>query len=333
MIYKALISETGEAFEILDGETVLEAARRSSIPLSYQCEIGACATCRIKLEQGSISYEDPIDGLTEEEIENGYVLACKAYPKSDLIFHGERRLPSCSPPKKYSVKVVEISAITSDVFRLIVDLGKDSALVYRPGQYANFLVDNHSYRSFSIAGSPKSNNLEFLIKKIPGGVFTDSLLSHINAGDLLEIELPFGNFAYHDDDYMPLIFVATGTGISPVKSILDRLMVSGDCPPIRVYWGVRSECDLFLEPEIKHWTETFDDFDFIPVLSKPSDSWLGRRGYVQDRVLDDLSNLKDYAVYLCGSPTMIKEATSLFCASGASLSHLYVDAFNFQKSW
>ena len=156
-------------------------------------------------------------------------------------------------------------------------------------------------------------------------------MGQAQVGNQLKIEMPFGTFAYHADDYKPLIFAATGTGISPIKCILNSLMIDEDCPPIRVYWGVRTEEDLFLSQEIAFWSEHFDDFEWIPILSKPSKNWTGRVGYVQNAVLDDFSDLSEFAIYLCGSPNMIRDATAAFCKANANLSQLYVDAFNFQK--
>lgn len=331
MTHQALVAETGAEFEILEGETILEAARRANIHISHQCEIGVCATCRIKVSHGSVIYAEPIDGLTAEEIENGYVLACRAQVTSNLTFHSERRLPPCSAPARLNATVLEIDLITRDVYRLVVDPHGGNELIFRPGQYANFFIGDGICRSFSIASQSKLGHLEFFIKKIPEGIFTDKFLSQAQVGNSLQVEIPFGTFAFHADDYMPLIFAVTGTGIAPIKCMLDSLLESDACPPIRVYWGVRREDDLFLTREIAVWSEQFDDFEFIPVLSKPSDGWLGRVGHIQNVILDEFSDLSDFAIYLCGSPAMIRDATKIFCAAGANLSHLYADAFNFQN--
>jgi CDP-4-dehydro-6-deoxyglucose reductase len=331
MSYQALIAETGETFEIHDDETILQAARRSSAHISYQCEIGVCATCRIKLSKGSVSYVEPIDTLTEEEIIDGYVLACRAQAKSDLIFHSERRLPVCSESTQFLATILEISLITSDVYKLILDLGEARDFTFRPGQYANILIGGNIQRSFSIAGRSNLGRFEFLIKKIPDGIFTDKFLGQSQVGDHVKVEIPFGTFAYHADDYKPLIFAANGTGIAPIKCILNSLLVDEDCPPIKVYWGVRKEEDLFLTQEIALWAKHFDDFEFIPVLSKPTKNWSGRVGHVQNVVLDDFPDLSEFAIYLCGSPNMIQDATAVFCSANANLSQLYLDAFNFQK--
>jgi CDP-4-dehydro-6-deoxyglucose reductase len=194
------------------------------------------------------------------------------------------------------------------------------------------MIDNDRYRSFSMAGRKGGGELEFLIKKISGGLFTDRMVSKLKTGDQLSVELPFGSFAYHDDDYKPVIFVATGTGIAPIKSMIEMMSESPDCPPVMLYWGVRAEADLFLHGDIELWSKKLEDFTYTPVLSKPSKSWSGRVGYVQDQVAQDFTDLSEHAIYICGSPVMIRDASKVFLKLNAQISHIYTDAFNFQES-
>ena len=63
--------------------------------------------------------------------------------------------------------------------------------------------------------------------------------------------------------------VATGTGLAPIKSILESLMDDPDCPPVSLYWGMRTEDDLYLHDEIQSWAERLCDFQYVPVLSRP----------------------------------------------------------------
>ena len=145
-----------------------------------------------------------------------------------------------------------------------------------------------------------------------------------------EVELPLGNFRLHAEDYRPLLMVATGTGLAPIKSMLESLMGDDDCPPVSLYWGMRTEADLYLHDEIQTWADRLYEFQYVPVLSRASDSWTGRRGHVQDAVLADLPDLSEHAIYLCGSPNMIADAKVAFAARGASMDHLYADSFVFQ---
>ena len=329
--YQALISETKEKFEVLEGETILEAALRANVQIAHQCQIGMCSTCRIKLEFGSVKYGDQPDLLSPEEIAAGYVLSCQAQPTSDLVFHAERRLPPCSSPREYKARISQLELIALDVYKLTICLEDRHELVYRAGQYANFMIGNNCYRSFSMASNNEFSQIEFFIENVPGGLFTDRMLSQLNSGDELRVELPFGSFAHHDDDYMPVIIAATGTGIAPIKSMIETMSENPDCPPVSLYWGVRTEADLFLR-DIEVWSKKLEDFTYIPVLSQPSKSWSGRVGYVQDRVTEDFSDLSEYAIYLCGSAAMIDDAKKAFIKLNANISHLYSDAFNFQES-
>lgn len=331
IVYQALISETKEKFEVLEDETILEAALRANVQIAHQCQIGMCSTCRVKLELGSVKYRDQPDLLSPEEIAAGYVLSCQAQPTSDLVFHAERRLPPCSIPREYKARISRLELLSLDVYKLTISLEDSHGLVYRPGQYANFMIGNNCYRSFSMASNADVTQLEFFMKKVPGGLFTDRMLSQLNSGDELRVELPFGSFAYHDDDYKPVIFAATATGIAPIKSMLEAMSENPDCPPVSLYWGVRTEADLFLS-DIEVWSKKLEDFTYIPVLSQPSKSWSGRVGHVQDRVAEDFSDLSEYAIYLCGSPAMISDASKAFAKLNADISHLYTDAFNFQES-
>jgi CDP-4-dehydro-6-deoxyglucose reductase len=203
--------------------------------------------------------------------------------------------------------------------------------MYRPGQHMNVLLGDGTHRSFSMASVPDGNIADFHVRRIPGGRFTDVLLPQLQAGDMLDVELPHGTFRYHEEDYRSLVMVATGTGLSPIKCILESLMDDPDCPPVWLYWGMRTEEDLYLHDEIEQWGSRLYEFRYVPVLSRASGAWSGRRGYVQDAVLQDHEDMSEHAIYLCGSPNMISDAKKAFLARGASVDHIYVDGFNFQS--
>ena len=203
--------------------------------------------------------------------------------------------------------------------------------MYRPGQYINILLPDGGHRSFSMASRPHPQALDFHIRRIPEGRFTSGHAARLRPGDRLTVELPHGSFCFHAEDYRPLLMVATGTGLAPIKSILESLMDDEDCPPVSLYWGMRTEADLYLQDEIRSWPARFDDFRYVPVLSRADAGWSGRRGHVQQAVLEDFEDLSEHAIYLCGSPAMIGDAKRAFLARNASIDHLYSDSFTFQS--
>ncbi|MCP2518659.1 2Fe-2S iron-sulfur cluster-binding protein [Achromobacter mucicolens] len=330
MAYRVHILETETAFDVEEGETVLQAAERSSVKLPHECTFGGCGTCRIKLESGAVRYDEFPMALTPEEAEQGFALACQALPAGDLCISVASSRQVFPDPRRICATIHRIHRFCDDVVHLTLALPE--ALDYVPGQYMNVVLSDGETRSFSMASAPAGNLVDFHVRRIPGGRYTDQWLGQAAAGASMEIEAPLGVFSYHEEDWRPLIMMATGTGIAPIKAILESLLDNEDCPPVTLYWGMRTEADLYLRDEIESWASRLYEFNFVPVLSRAGADWQGRRGYVQEAVLADHADLSEHAFYLCGAPEMIRQAKSLLAERGASLDHLYADSFTFQHA-
>jgi CDP-4-dehydro-6-deoxyglucose reductase len=326
--HRVVLLESGAVFETGPGEPLLAAALRQGVPLPHECTFGGCGTCRIKLVEGSVDYEEMPLALSAEEAAQGFALACQARACGDLVISAGTAQDDLPPAQRCGATVDALNTLTPDIANLRLALDCD-AVDYAPGQYMNVILEDGSHRSFSMASLPAGNRVDFHVRRIPGGRFTDRQLSALRVGDRLEVELPLGIFRYHAEDYRPLVMVANGTGLAPIKSILESLMDDPDCPPVSLYWGMRTQPDLYLAAEIARWGERLYDFRFVPALSRAGADWSGRRGHVQEAVIADLPDLSEHAIYICGSPAMISDAKRGFLAHGASLAHLYTDGFAF----
>jgi CDP-4-dehydro-6-deoxyglucose reductase, E3 len=327
MTHRVVVLETGAAFDARADEPLLEAAAREGIRLPHECTLGGCGTCRIKLMHGSVHYDEFPLALTPEEAEAGFALACQARACSDLtISVPAEDLP---PPRRCGAVVTSVRPWTAEIAHLQLEIECDE-LRYAPGQYMNVLLDDGTHRSFSMASPPAANRVDFHVRQLPGGRFTDGELRRLRSGDRLEVEIPHGTFRLHAEDWRPLVMVATGTGLAPIKSMLESLFDDADCPPVCLYWGMRTEADLYLAAEIARWGERLYEFQFVPVLSRAGAACTGQRGYVQAAVVRDLPDLSEHAIYLCGSPVMIADAKRRFLACGAAPEYLYADAFTLQ---
>ncbi len=326
-------SDTGETFEIADGESILEAALRVGVRLPHECTFGGCGTCRIKVQQGAVHYDEFPMALTEDEHEQGFALACQAKPLSDLVIEPATAGLEFADPVSVTAQVVAVDALTPGITRLRLQLPSLPEVAYRPGQYMNILLPEEGARSFSMACVPtKDNMVDFHIRRISNGYFTEGILDTLRPGDRLDIEVPHGTFCYHPDDWRPMILAATGTGMAPIRAILESLLDNDDCPPVSLYWGMQTECDLYLRDEIESWRDRLCEFEFVPVLSRADDGWTGRRGYVQNEIVKDYPDLSEHAFYLCGSPEMIQQARTAFLANGADPAFIYSDSFTFQHA-
>lgn len=321
--------EGGAAFNVEPGEVVLDAAQRQGVTLPHECRAGTCGTCRVKLAAGEVSYAAWPSALSEEEAACGFALACQARAETDLVLRYER--VACTEPSRQSALVIDVAPLAADIVHVQLVLPDLERLEYRPGQHVNILLDDGSHRTFSMASPPQGNAIDLHIRRIAGGRFTEGVLAHLQAGDMLDVEIPLGTFHYHPEDERPILLVATGTGISPLKSIAQALMDDRDCPPVALYWGMRTADELYLHEEIPAWGGKLFEFAYVPVLSRADASWSGRRGHVQQAVAEDIGDFSEYAVYLCGSPRMIHDAKALFLARGADPAHVYAEGFSFQR--
>ncbi|MGZ5036658.1 MAG: 2Fe-2S iron-sulfur cluster-binding protein [Usitatibacter sp.] len=327
--YRVRVADTSESFEAAPGESILAAATRQGVKLPHECTLGGCGTCRVKIASGAVDYEHFPMALSREEAQGGYALACQARARSDLVIEVPR--VALAEPTRQQALITGIDALAHDVVHLQLALPDMEAFAYRPGQHMNVFLGDGSHRSFSMASVPDGNVVDFHVRRIPGGRFTEGHLAALQPGDMLDVELPLGTFRYHEEDYRALLMVATGTGLSPIKSILESLMDDPDCPPVWLYRGARSEADLYMHDEIAKWGERLYDFRYVPVLSRADASWAGARGHVQDAVLRDVPDLSEHSIYLCGSPAMIGDAKEAFLSRGASIDHVYADGFSFQS--
>ena len=143
--------------------------------------------------------------------------------------------------------------------------------------------------------------------------------------DLLRIEGPIGTFFLRDSSFKNIIFLSTGTGIAPIRSILLELEESTLDYQNKNYWvfvGARYKKNLFWEPNFKKLK-----IKYIPVLSQKNKDWDGEKGYVQDIVLNKKIDLVNSQVYACGSNNMIKSAKELFFKNNLKESNFFSDAF------
>ncbi|CAM5182866.1 CDP-4-dehydro-6-deoxyglucose reductase OS=Castellaniella defragrans OX=75697 GN=HNR28_001968 PE=4 SV=1 [Castellaniella defragrans] len=324
------VENTGETFEVSPDETILDAALRAGVRLPHECTFGGCGTCRVRLQEGAVHYDQFPMALTEEEAAQGYALACQARPDGDVVITPASHGPELPEPVHTSAIVQSVEPLTPDISRLVLRLPDDLDCDYRPGQHMNILLPGVGERSFSMASAyPFGNEVEFHVRHVPGGLFTHGRLPKLVSGESLEVEIPRGTFCYHAEDYRPMIFAATGTGFAPIRAILESLLDDEDCPPVSLYWGMRTETDLYAREELESWGSRLYEFNFVPVLSRADSAWTGRRGHVQDAIAQDFQDVSECAFYLCGSPGMVTDTKRALLGLGAELEVIYSDSFTF----
>lgn len=330
MAFRVTLNEDQTSFEVEPGEQLLDAAERAGLALAHDCRFGGCGTCRIKINSGEVDYEEPPFGLTEEEAAQGYALACQARAKSDLDIIAKIRPDGYIAPEYHEATVVSMDRLCHDVTHLVLDVPSARDVVYYPGQYLNIILEDGTPRSFSMASPAREGVFDLHIRRVPGGRFTERLYGHYKVGDGLDVELPLGEFRLQEGSLgNKLLMVAGGTGLAPIKSIIESLDEVTDQPEVLLYWGVRTEKDLYLDEHLKEWLAQRHNITYVPVLSEPDADWKGRKGYVHQAIVEDFSDLSGFDAYLCGPPPMIHSAKDAFTQLGMDMERIYSDSFNF----
>lgn len=332
MGYQVRIQGSDHAFEVNEGESVIDAALRSGLMLPYSCRNGTCGTCRGQVVEGEIAYPDGLPPALEAgEAEAGDALFCQARPQSDLLIAvREVREAGDIIPRKLPARVTGIEDLAPDVRRLWLRLPAGTRLPFLAGQYLDILLRGGRRRSFSLANAPHDDErLELHVRHLPGGAFSGHVFDGMREGALLRFEGPLGNFTLRDDSDRPMIMMAGGTGFAPVKGIIEHALHIGVERPIHLYRGARAREDLYLDELPQQWAAEHDHIRYVPVLSepKPGDDWDGATGFVHEQVLAGHPDLSGFDVYMSGPPPMINAAKRDFASAGLDPSRLFYDSF------
>jgi CDP-4-dehydro-6-deoxyglucose reductase len=317
MSHQITIKPSGHVFSAEPGETVLQAALREGFPLPYGCRNGACGTCKGKIIQGTVDFgSHNEETLTEMEKKAGMALFCCALPLSELVIEC-REIGEIKDihVKTLPCRVHKLERVAPNVMVISLKLPANERLQFLAGQYIDVFMKNGKRRSFSLANAPHDDELlQLHVRNYLGGTFAEHVFTRMKERDILRFEGPLGTFFLREDSDKPIIFVASGTGFAPVKSILEHAFhvrdLRGGERQMVLYWGNRTKTDLYLADLVGSWQQKYDNFTFIPVLSEalPTDNWSGRTSLVHQAVLEDFNDLAGYQVYACGSPAMVEAA-------------------------
>lgn len=333
MSFRVRLAPSGREFTVAAGETVLEAARAQGLALPYSCLGGRCGSCKATVIDGEVRHHQPPMALSGEEQAHHQVLLCQAEPLTDLVV-AAREVPSVAdmPKRQLAMKVVERKLLAPDVMRLMLRPPSGQALRYVAGQYLDVLLPGGKRRAFSIANAPEhAERIELHIRRVAGGGFTAHVFDTMREGDVLRVEGPLGTFVPREDSERAMLFVAGGTGIAPIKAIVEHFLYLGSARPIHVYWGVRSEADLYLRDVPAGWTQRHPAFYYTSVLSDPAPGEAARHrtGFVHEVVTTDFPDLSELDVYMSGPPAMIDAARHAFVHASLDESRLYYDSFDY----
>jgi NAD(P)H-flavin reductase len=215
------------------------------------------------------------------------------------------------PTPTYTVRCTRHRKIAEGVFEFT--LKKPEGFSFKAGQFVMFQVPltekptDIQPRAFSIASSPEEEELLFVAKIKEGGRAGRWISEALHEGSDVTLMGPLGNFLLDEKSDKPYLFLATCSGVAPLRSQIIHALKAGDRRKMGLVFGVRAEENIFWKREFDELAKQYPNLSVHLPLSKPSPAWKGLTGHVQDVVPQVITDVSQRSVYICGNPAMVKE--------------------------
>jgi naphthalene 1,2-dioxygenase ferredoxin reductase component len=330
MSFVVHIRQHPDPIAVEPGSTVLESALAQGVPYPHGCRSGNCGACKSRLEAGEVELSpySPY-ALSDAERAQGLILACRAVPWSDAVVSWlEVDDVVVHPQRRLVCRVADIAPLTHDITRVRLAIESGGPFTFSAGQYASLHFDDLPARDYSMANRPDEPALEFHVRRMGPGSTSAYVAERLTPGDEVIVEGPYGASWLREKHAGPIIAVAGGSGLAPIKAIVETALSSGMRQPIHVYFGARDERDIYLERDFRALAAAHPNFRFTPVLSEPSAPTARRRGLVHEAACADLDTVAGAKAYVAGAPAMVEAATRLLIdVKGMRAEDIHADAF------
>jgi toluene methyl-monooxygenase electron transfer component len=332
--------------EVKPGQTLLQAALEAGLQYPHDCRRGSCGKCKTRLVSGEIKEQtDFTYALSDEELQQGMILACSTLLKSPLVIQvdleSDERTLGCT---SCGGTIIRCKHLTPNILEIGVRLDKDlprsgdscgPCAPYVAGQFADISIPGiQQPRSYSFATATedeKPGEVTFLVRHVPGGEASGWFHSHDRIGEKIGLSGPYGSFYLREGDG-PILCIAAGSGMSSVKALLEHACNNRVERDAIFLFGARAQDEIFYRDQMKRlkskWSRKHS-FEFIPVVSNEpaTGDWRGLGWLVTDRIKGLGLDLSSCQAYLSGPPEMIDAAILELEKGGVSGDSIYFDKF------
>jgi len=317
------------------GETLLAAALRQGVTLPYECATGTCGTCRGRVMEGAAEMgwaEAP--GAARLRREKGDCLLCQTRVSGDAVV----RVPSdkvrrvngtTALPAHHGGRIEAPRMLTHDVMEFVVAL--DASTRFEAGQFvvieAPGLTGGRAYSMVNF--SQRTDRLIFVVKRKPGGGFSEWLFGGGVEGAGIAVFGPLGAATFHEDEGRDILCIAGGSGIAGIMSILDRATAAGHFSTHRgnVFFGVRTMADGFYLDELAGFVERASGNLSVTLALSDEDAGTDRHpdhpairldtGFVHEAAARAMAGRYDRPLgYVAGPPPMVDAAIRVLMTEG-----------------
>ena len=329
MTYTVTVRQWAEPLCVEMGATILETALVEGRAYPHGCKSGNCGACKSRLTSGEVQMAPFSEhALSPAEQAAGLILACRAVPWSDctVAWLEEDELVA-HPCRRLDCRVTGVEPLSHDITRLRLAIKAGGPYDFAPGQYAELTLPGLPARDYSMANGPDDAGLEFHVRAVSDGTVSTTVRERLAVGDPVRVEGPFGIAYWRARHDGPVLALAGGSGLAPIKAIVEYALTSGFEAPIRLWHGVRDERDVYLEDHIRTLAAAYPNLDYRVVLSEPSFSTARVTGTLADLLVTEPESLDSSRFYLAGPPAMVESCLARLYDHGVAQEICHADAF------
>jgi ferredoxin-NADP reductase len=227
-----------------------------------------------------------------------------------------------SPFKTFTARLVSSKSLSEYTKHLEFEVVGEKRFGFVAGQWLSFRhskADGEEItRAYSICSPPADDNrFALCLNRVEDG-FMSNFLCDMREGEQISLQGPFGDFILHPP-MRDTIFIATGTGIAPFRSMLQWLLADESRhqqKQLSLLFGNRREEDIYYHADFLRLAHLHSNFQYLPTLSRADEKWQGLRGYVQQHVSEIAQGRSDVHAYICGLEKMVKANRELLKSLG-----------------
>lgn len=255
------------------GESILFSGLAEGVTLPYECATGTCGTCRARVMSGEVAVGwGDAPGFAKVKRDKGEILMCQTHAKGDCVLRvpAEVRRSSEGRPRRVAGVIAAARQLTHDVIEF--EIGLEAPIAFEAGQFvvvaAGGLAGGRAYSMVNYDAA--TERLVFVVKRKPGGGFSEWLFAGARIGARVEVFGALGRATFGPSDVQDIVIVAGGSGIAGMMSILDRATGLGHFARHtgRVFFGVRTLADGFYVDDLaRHVTRSGGALEVTLVLS------------------------------------------------------------------
>lgn len=326
MPHKVTFQDINRSIEVPEGVSILEAAEEAGIDILSSCRKGQCGTCAIQKVQGEISVVEGVE-VAPEMAKKGMVLSCASRPLTDLV------CKTTFQEDEYPAKVTAIIDRTPDTKSFHLQMDTRDGHGFEPGQFLTVgpVIDGKKqFRCYSTSSSCFNKDyIEITIKRQKKGLVSNFFHDFVELGKTIHVKKPKGNFKLDLNATTNLLLIGSGSGITPLISMIRSLTEKKSSRKINLLYGNRSLDEIIFHKELLELEAANPNFQMEIFLSRPDSEWQGRKGRIDPKAIKDAVKACEgkLSLYTCGPGPVMEMAVESGKANGIPKNDCHMEAF------